>query len=47
MTKVLLVCQDKGGSGKSLICRALCEIVPGAPVIEINSSPRMLNLASA
>jgi hypothetical protein len=44
MTKVLLVCQDKGGSGKSLICRALCEIVPGAPVIEIDSSPRMFEL---
>jgi hypothetical protein len=44
MTKVLLVSQDKGGTGKTLICRGLCEILPGAPVIEIDSSPRMIEL---
>jgi hypothetical protein len=44
MIKVLAVCQDKGGSGKSLICRGLCEILPGAPVFEIDSSPRMFEL---
>lgn len=44
MTKVLLVSQDKGGTGKTLICRGLCEILPGAPVFEIDSSPRMIEL---
>jgi hypothetical protein len=44
MTKVLLVGQDKGGSGKTLISRGLAEILPGAPVIEIDSSPRMIEL---
>jgi hypothetical protein len=44
MTKVLLIGQDKGGTGKTLICRGLCEILPGAPVIEIDSSPRMIEL---
>jgi MinD-like ATPase involved in chromosome partitioning or flagellar assembly len=44
MTKVLLVGQDKGGTGKTLISRGLAEILPGAPVIEIDSSPRMIEL---
>jgi MinD-like ATPase involved in chromosome partitioning or flagellar assembly len=44
MTKVLLVSQDKGGTGKTLISRSLCEILPGAPVFEIDSSPRMIEL---
>jgi hypothetical protein len=44
MTKVLLVAQDKGGTGKTLICRGLCEILTGAPVFEIDSSPRMIEL---
>jgi hypothetical protein len=44
MTKVLLIGQDKGGTGKTLISRALAEIVPGAPVIEIDASPRMIEL---
>lgn len=44
MTKVLLIGQDKGGTGKTLISRGLCEVVPGAPVIEIDSSPRMIEL---
>ncbi len=44
MTKVLLGVQDKGGVGKTLISRGLAEVVPGAPVIEIDSSPRMLEL---
>jgi hypothetical protein len=44
MTKVLLVAQDKGGTGKTLICRGFCEILPGAPVFEIDSSPRMIEL---
>jgi hypothetical protein len=44
MTKVLLIAQDKGGVGKSLICRGLAEVVPGAPVIEVDASPRMIEL---
>ena len=44
MTKVLLVSQDKGGTGKTIVCRGLCEILPGAPVIEIDASPRMIEL---
>ena len=44
MTKVLLIGQDKGGTGKTLICRGLCEILAGAPVFEIDSSPRMIEL---
>jgi hypothetical protein len=44
MTKVLLIGQDKGGTGKTLISRGLAEIVPGAPVIEIDASPRMIEL---
>ena len=44
MTKVLLVAQDKGGTGKTLISRGLCETVPGAPVFEVDSSSRMLEL---
>ena len=44
MTKILLVSQDKGGTAKTLISRGLAEVVPGAPVLEIDSSPRMLEL---
>jgi MinD-like ATPase involved in chromosome partitioning or flagellar assembly len=44
MTRVLGIVQDKGGVGKSVICRGLAEVVPGAPVIEIDSSPRLLEL---
>ena len=44
MTKVLLVAQDKGGTAKTLISRGLAEVVPGAPVIEIDASPRMIEL---
>jgi hypothetical protein len=44
MTKVLLITQEKGGVGKTLIGRGLAEVVPGAPVIEVDASPRMLEL---
>ena len=44
MTRVLGIVQDKGGVGKSVICRGLAEVVPGTPVIEIDSSPRLLEL---
>jgi MinD-like ATPase involved in chromosome partitioning or flagellar assembly len=45
MTKVLFVAQDKGGVGKTLISRALAEVIPAAPLIEVDSSQRMLELA--
>jgi hypothetical protein len=44
MTKVLLVTQDKGGVGKSLIARGLAEVIPAAPLIEVDSSQRLLEL---
>jgi MobA/MobL family len=44
MTKVLLVTQDKGGVGKTVISRALAEVIPAAPLIEVDSSQRMLEL---
>ena len=44
MTKVLLITQDKGGVGKSLATRGLAEVVPGSPVIEVDASPRLLEL---
>jgi len=44
MTRVLGIFQDKGGVGKSVACRGLAEVVPGAPVIEIDSSPRLHEL---
>jgi len=44
MTKVLLVAQDKGGTSKTLSCRGLSESLLGAPVFEIDSSPRMIEL---
>jgi hypothetical protein len=44
MTHVLLVGQEKGGVGKTLISRGLAEVVPGAPLFEIDSSPRMIEL---
>lgn len=45
MTKVLLVTQDKGGVGKTLLSRGLAEVIPAAPLIEVDSSHRMLELA--
>jgi hypothetical protein len=44
MTKVLLIVQEKGGVGKTLIARGLAEVVPGAPVIEVDASQRMIEL---
>jgi len=44
MTRVLGIVQDKGGVGKTVISRGLAEVIPGAPLIEIDSSPRMLEL---
>ena len=44
MTRVLGIAQDKGGVGKTVISRGLAEVVPGAPLFEIDSSPRMIEL---
>jgi MinD-like ATPase involved in chromosome partitioning or flagellar assembly len=44
MTRVLGIVQDKGGVGKTVISRGLAEVVPGAPLFEIDSSPRMIEL---
>ncbi|MBA4224156.1 MAG: hypothetical protein C0458_25790 [Methylobacterium sp.] len=44
MARILLVTQDKGGVGKSLISRALAEAAPEAPVIEVDASRRLVEL---
>lgn len=44
MARILLVTQEKGGVGKSLISRALAEAVPEAPVIEVDASRRLVEL---
>lgn len=44
MPRILLVTQEKGGVGKTVFARALAEAIDGAPVIEIDSSPRMIEL---
>lgn len=44
MARILLVAQEKGGVGKSLISRALAEAVPDAPVIEVDASRRLVEL---
>ncbi len=44
MPRILLVTQEKGGVGKSVIARALAEMVPDAPVIEIDASQRLIEL---
>jgi hypothetical protein len=44
MRRVLLVGQDKGGSGKSLVVRALAESVVTARIIELEDEPRLVEL---
>lgn len=44
MPRVLLIGQDKGGSGKSLIVRAAAECLPTARLIEIETSSRLVEL---
>jgi hypothetical protein len=44
MSRIILVSQEKGGVGKTLISRALAEAVVDAPVFEIDASPRMIEL---
>jgi len=46
MPRILLVTQEKGGVGKSILSRALAEAVPDAPVIEIDASQRLLELGN-
>lgn len=42
MAKIVLVGQEKGGAGKTTAARGLAEAVPGASIIEIDSSRRLL-----
>ena len=44
MTRIVLVAQDKGGVGKSLVTRGLAEVVPDAPVVEVDSTRRLIEL---
>ncbi|WLB48306.1 hypothetical protein QIH93_10100 [Bradyrhizobium ottawaense] len=44
MPRILFVTQEKGGVGKTVFARALAEAIVGAPVIEIDASPRMIEL---
>lgn len=44
MTRILFVGQDKGGVGKSLMTRALAAAIPSAPIFEIDSTRRLLEL---
>lgn len=42
MTRILLVGQDKGGSGKSTAVRALAEAIPNIDIVEIDSAQRLI-----
>ena len=42
MPRLLLVAQETGGVGKSTLTRGVAEAVPDAPIIELESTPRML-----
>ena len=44
MTRILLVAQEKGGVGKSLIARGAAEAATGTAIIEIDSTQRLLEL---
>lgn len=44
MRRVLLVGQDKGGSGKSLVVRALAESVVTARIVELEDEKRLVEL---
>jgi len=46
MVRILLVGQEKGGVGKSLVVRAVAEAVPDAPILEIDSTRRLIELES-
>jgi hypothetical protein len=42
MTRILLVAQETGGVGKSMLARGVAEAIPDAPIIEIESTQRIL-----
>ncbi|OYU86660.1 MAG: chromosome partitioning protein [Bradyrhizobiaceae bacterium PARB1] len=42
MPRLLLVAQETGGVGKSTLTRGVAEAVPDAPILELESSPRIL-----
>lgn len=42
MTRILLVTQETGGVGKSTLARGIAEAIPDAPIIEIESTQRIL-----
>lgn len=44
MSRILLVAQDKGGAGKTLLVRGLAECLPSARLIEIESDHRLVEL---
>ena len=44
MPRILLVAQDKGGSGKTVLVRALAECLPTARLIEIEAGRRLVEL---
>lgn len=44
MTRILLIAQEKGGVGKSLMTRGVAEAATGTAVIEIDSTHRLLEL---
>lgn len=46
MSKVLIIGQEKGGSGKSITARGAAETVPAVPVFELDASHRLVELGS-
>ncbi|KQT09262.1 MULTISPECIES: hypothetical protein [unclassified Bradyrhizobium] len=42
MPRLLLIAQETGGVGKSTLTRGVAEAVPDAPIIELESTPRIL-----
>lgn len=42
MSRILIVAQETGGVGKSTLARGIAEAVPDAPIIEIESTQRIL-----
>ncbi len=41
MTRILLVAQETGGVGKSMLARGVAEAIPDAPILEIESTQRI------
>jgi Mg-chelatase subunit ChlI len=44
MPRIVLVAQDKGGAGKTLLVRGLAECLPSARLIEIEADHRLVEL---